>query len=508
LARFGAALRALGRAWRTVHRWWTSLGQRLQHFVENIGVGLAIALLLMGPLDQTAVLAGMREAVLNAQVSRFAGTSLGPDVAFVDIDDVSYATWGYPVVTPRDKLCRLIDFTMRAAARVLVVDIDLTSRDPDTARAGRAVVCDSSRAANTRSPVAGDTVLSNYLHGYMQRCRDATPSCVPIVLSRRLQTIRPSADVRPVYAVRASYLDPVVGNTLPVVWGTVQVGSDNDGVVRRQRLFEPVCGTQPRAIPSTVLLAVALFAPGGGTRTLQRRLDTMQRDLDAEFAPVCRSGSAQTDSGAPRTASIAVDIGEPRHPIILTQDERERTLLFRFNGTERAPVGAQIPASAITDPARGKHFSGELLAGKIVVIGSSARDNADIHRTPVGPMAGSLVALNGIENLLRDDFVKSPPAGWQVALEVASLILAAILFLRLSLWIAFSTTIVLIPASTFVVYVFGNGYWLDAAVPLLGIVCHEVGAHGVGPVLAKLLAAARRGLGWARGCFDGVEGVR
>ena len=130
-------------------QWWRALSDRQRDFALNIMIGSLISVLLT-PIETTVVVSSLRDTMLTWQVSQFAGTDIGASLAFVDIDDQTHvSSWGSPYYTPRDKLCRLIDYSARAGARAIVVDIDLSAPSPGTAQRAHLRL---DHQAETRSP--------------------------------------------------------------------------------------------------------------------------------------------------------------------------------------------------------------------------------------------------------------------------------------------------------------------------------------------------------------------
>jgi|GEM_PF-6924143 len=54
---------------------------------------------------------------------------ISDEIAFIDIDHESYKQWGYPDITPRDRLAELIDVAYKGGAKVIALDIFL--QEPD-----------------------------------------------------------------------------------------------------------------------------------------------------------------------------------------------------------------------------------------------------------------------------------------------------------------------------------------------------------------------------------------
>jgi CHASE2 domain-containing sensor protein len=53
-----------------------------------------------------------------------------PHFVWLDIDDQTHRQWGEPLFTPRNRVQRLIDAAVKAEARLIIVDIDLSRPTP------------------------------------------------------------------------------------------------------------------------------------------------------------------------------------------------------------------------------------------------------------------------------------------------------------------------------------------------------------------------------------------
>lgn len=503
-------LRWIGQAVRTMARWWRRLSDRRRHFIRNIALGTLFSLIFAGPVANSPPSAALSRLAFNAQLGLWRGTSLAPDLAFIDVDDAAYEAWGARPVTRRDKLCRLIGYAVHAHARAVVVDFDLTSRDSGAVQAGSAVSCDATSPPDARSSSDGDATLEQFLRRYAERCASTAQRCVPIVLARPLQTAGFSGDGARIYAERVSFLDASISGMFPVLWGTVDFAVDRDGVVRRWRLWDPVCRPRPRALPSAILLAAVLYAGAADDGELRRRIAAAQSSLDAEFAPVCRMPGRRDDLSPGPDRAISIDIGAPHGrpaALFLTTDALSRTFAFRFGSRESGErtLGITVPALAVTEATADHRFDERLLSQHVVLIGSSARDNADRLQTPIGPMPGALVLLNAIDAALSEDYAKQPPLFDQLALELFAVVAASVLFLRAPRTISFAVlvTVSVILSSSF--FAFGNMYWLDPVPPLIAIGAHEATAHGAVPFVRRGQSVARRGIAWVRRQMEASE---
>ena len=161
---------------------------------------------------------------------------------FLEIDESSYRVWGEPLLTPRDKLRRLIEFSTEGGAAVVLVDIDLSRKTGPH---------DAALAALVRE-VGED------------------PDSAPLVLARTFREPLPgSADAR--REERASFLDPVVEAAPNVYWASTLFLRESDLRIRRFRNLEPTCnGERGNVIPAMQLLAASLVGRSRGRRGAPR----------------------------------------------------------------------------------------------------------------------------------------------------------------------------------------------------------------------------------------------
>jgi CHASE2 domain-containing sensor protein len=452
---------AWSRARGAAAEWWRGLSARQRGFTINILIGIALSLVL-NPIENNTAISKVRDALLTWQTAQFGDTDLGKELVWIDIDDSTYAAWGSPYVSPRDKICRLIDFAVRGGARVVVVDFDLSSR---AVTDRRAVACDSRTAANAPAANDADSSLRDYLRGHT--------GSVPVILTRILRSSATLlyANGEPAREVRPSFVDPLPARA-NVVWSAPFFDLDDDYMVRRWRLWEPVCGAKARALPSTELLAVAAYNG--------KNLAALQNELDGALAPICLARAAgQPAANLAPVVEHDVDIG---FPLTLGESSLDRRFFFRFGWT-RHPSGeygtslaAFIPARLITETDVAHRFSSDIVRGRIAVIGGSFADNPDFLRTPLGTMPGTLVLANAINALANNDHIREVPWFLRVLVEGSLVVLLSALFLYFSPRAAMLLSSLIVVVTAFSVgYIFlNNGYWIDPVLPLLGIQAHEL----------------------------------
>jgi len=450
-----------------LRRWWSSLSRRQRGFAVNVAIGVGIAV-FAALFESNAAVGKVRDALLTWQVAQFASTDAGRNILWLDVDDATYRTWHTPPITPRDRLCRLIDFAVRGKARVIVVDVDVTNPSvPGTFPPE--VPCSGAGGAAAGS---ADAEFLAYLRHYSSACkgRDAVAGCPPIVLVRDLRTSYLSNfdDGAPARTQRASFVDASVGaGNGPVYWSSPNFSVDDDAMIRLWRLWEPLCDPAS-VLPSTELLAGVLFA-GSDVQRMRQAVDT--------FRPACApvSGGAAHTLTATVPVQTRVDVG---YPLQLQSDAALRRFFYRVGWdarSGRASMAAFVPAQLVTEADAQHAFDPSIAAGRIVVIGGSYADNPDFHRTPLGMLPGTLILINAIDALIHDDTVRETPLFLRVAVELALILTISVVFLYLPAIPAMLVSSLLVVVSALTLgFVFLNaGYFIDPVLPLIGIQIHS-----------------------------------
>jgi hypothetical protein len=118
----------------------------------------------------------------------------------------------------------------------------------------------------------------------------------------------------------------------------------------------------------------------------------------------------------------------------------------------------------------------EFFKDKIVIVGNSSPDAGDIHRTPIGEMAGMYVLGNSINTILAKEQPSPPPVWLSIVIEIAVIILAAYVFLY------FTSLLAQIIVSVLILLVFGYfsylyflkaGVFLNFVFAIVGMGFHE-----------------------------------
>jgi len=426
---------------------------------------------LLSFVETNAAIERVRDGLLTWQIAQFGSTGLGNDVLWLDVDEATYLRWGAPPVTPRDRICRLIDFALRGRARAVVVDVDLTYPSPP-GMTPKLQPCNFGTAAVPTANTTADHELAEYLKMHARTCRKRPRAarCAPIVLTRALRSSYRFAydDGTRARVPRAAFFE---GQRFEsgdaVIWTSPNFDYDEDALIRRWRLWERVC--EPAAVlPSTELVAAATFA-GRSPEELESALLAMR--------PRCvpETERRRVPIAMPKTRA-ELDIG---YPLELTTAAPDRRFFYRIAWdakTEHPLMNAFVPAAFITEADARHPFDPAIVADRIVVIGGSYRDNPDFHRTPLGTMPGTLVLINAIQALITDDRIHEVPLWLRLIIEATSIVAVSAVFLLLSPGRAMtaSSLLVMACALTLGYYLLNHGYWIDPVLPLIAIQLHEL----------------------------------
>jgi CHASE2 domain-containing sensor protein len=191
-------------------------------------------------------------------------------------------------------------------------------------------------------------------------------------------------------------------------------------------------------------------------------------------------------SAAELPAPATVDVG---YPLRLSSRTELRRFFYRIGwdaGADRPSMAAFVPAGLVTEADAQHPFDAGLARNRVVVIGGSYRDNPDFHRTPLGMLPGTLILINAIDALIRNDSVRETPLVLRFAVELALIVALSAIFLYLAPLLATLTSSLLVVVAALTLgFVFLNaGYWVDPVLPLLGIQIHSLIAifeHRHGP---------------------------
>ncbi len=486
------------RAWFDTWRAWTRRHPIAWDLALSIAIGVLLEIAVL--YFQPPMLAVVRKAgddtadkMIRLAEATTAALDNSPAFVLVDIDDATWQSWHTPLITPRDKLAGLIQRVASYRPMLIVVDVDLSFPGG--------------------TPTAGaDDPLKSYFAAY-------PPDAPPLLLVRSL--VSPDAATGSLYpSPRPTDYDAATASRPNIAWAAPRFEEDDDGKVRRWRLFEVVCDNgKPAAVPS-LHLAASLIARAA----LFGREPGDDAPLPAKLAPLVPATCAEraanpgpvTISDFPKDAPITIDDenvaarasqGEIRGRAT-AEDVRSR-IIYRVRwqndaialgpmvdpaGVGATPLVAVRPADVVLNlPVAAGATAGEGpgLANRIVVISGSYADSGDWHRTPIGPMPGALLIINAIEALVHDGTPREPGTVARVAISLAIILgvslLVSVFRPAVAAWLSSLGVLVVMLLS---LPSFKSGVVFDLAVPSVGIFAHDI--------LASLAASVRqlRQQGW------------
>jgi len=378
-----------------------------------------------------------------------------PPFVLLDIDEKTYQHWQEPLLTPRDKLLDLLKFAIEGQPKIIVVDIDLSYP-----------IERFSDKLNT-----ADQALYDFFAQYEVHC--SKTGCPHILLAR---TFRQSLKDNGYQAVRPSFLDRVVANSLHVHWASASFDLSRDYILRRWHLWEVSCSGQfPVVVPSMQLLTVALLDnPNQGACQIANQL--------AAVMPVdCEGDNSWTAPACHDTMHLSVS---RNLQLNFSPSRISRRILYRIpwelpKGNARPltrqgnPLLSTLSAYKITEHAP---IDNTLLRDTITIIGGSFKDSRDIYATPLGWMPGELVIANAIHSLLQFGELTAPPL-WAVILIQALLIFImslAFTFFSSFFGMLISGAVIIIVMVPFSFLLFEYGMWLDFAIALVIVQLYEM----------------------------------
>jgi adenylate cyclase len=383
--------------------------------------------MLVGLLVSVAVTALSRTGVLSGWETRAVDTFLflrervpAPEIVLVLIDDDAFQALGQRQPLPRRYLADLAEFLLRSGARVVAVDVVVTT---PSAPADDQALLATARHWNTERP--GSLVFASLA---MPEARNGGYALLP--------------PFSPELVALVGFANSSVGT---------------DGVVRS---FSPVLP----AAGGGRLPALALAALAGST-------GLAPGDLAARLA--APRGSVplpvRDDRGRimPADASLGQLAGPPWRvdytgpPGAFTSFPSEPLVALARSGTEPDP----------DNPFR----------DRFVLVGATFVESRDVFPTPTGLMSGVEIQAHMVNTLLSRRTLLPPP--WYLNVALLTVVCVSISLLSLWLrpaWLALVGLALVagLVAASYEAYTRG-GYWLDFLAPLLGTLAYLEGAHWV-----------------------------
>lgn len=418
--------------------------------LKNLLIGL-IAVLGVHFMSELPMIRKNSEGAMDWMIRMNAGTSSSHSAqsrpfVLLDIDEQSYRDWGEPLFVPRDKLLRLIRAAVEGKAAAVLVDVELS-----------------------RSMGPEDTELASYLAGL------GLETHTSIILARG---VRRNASDSSLYEVRTSFLDSVVAQSPIVHWGSTAYALDDDGAVRRWRLWELACtsdGKKPVLIPSVQLQVLAALDSNPDLARWRAH-----KALAALEQKTCRRNEVVAPDVNLTLANVTLSVGDEELgrrilyslPWKLSEGDARQTIPWR--GAD-LPLLAVRPAYTLTAD-NAPSMTGQW-EGRIVVIGASFADSRDSFMTPLGEMPGVLMLINTLQSVLQHGETQAPPFWLMLLFELLVILLLSLLFAYFSsFWGVIATGALVIfgmvPASFIL---FKEGIWLNFALPVLVVQLMQLG---------------------------------
>jgi adenylate cyclase len=410
---------------------------------------LGVVLLILDPW----FLAALRNAGFDVYQRWWPRESSPNTVRIIDIDEESIAQLGqWP--WSRAVLADAVDRLAELGSRVVV--FDMVFDQPDRAS-----------PAQLMKQWPGDPEVSRALGSLPDpdRLLAESISAVPTVTGFFLNERAPGPE-RPEAKASVNTL----GDPLPFLWGF-------RGWTRTLALFES------RAAGNGALN----YVPAGRDGLL-RKVPLLLRSGDhayptaaAEAVRLIRgagpylvrmSGDGSESGQEAGIESVRLGGGEP----VLTDHEGQIWLHFSPASSERRVSIGRLLAGDV---------AAEEVAGTVAILGASAAGLRDIRQTPLGPMPGSEVMAQGIEQLLEGSYLKRPP--WSRGAELMALFALSALLVALTLRLPALPSAVLALAAVGFVFLLSwllferSKLLLDALLPALtavaAFVVTSVGRH-------------------------------
>lgn len=461
--RFSEALRAL---WRKIS----------PAFVHRFLVSLVIAIVIEGALHLLHTYHPSFHDLEDRALDWTVGMSRGAvpprqdsvGYTFLDIDERTYRDWDEPAEIPREKLALLIERTLAACPRLLIVDVDLTQ---------------PSRISPEGDAALLQVLLDQAAAPLSERCLRRPSILFPVTLREReaLDANRENA----LWERRPSFLEPALAGISNVAWASPLFERASDWQIRRWRPWERTCPqreSRPEVVPSLQLLSAGVLA-GLPLSAVMEKIHakvgpTLEPCSEHQAGKICES---HEEEGGPQLqfGTLALSICPSRlnqrivyrypAPGELGEGEsypRHATNGQLLNVVPAAPLARIDPLNA-PDP--------KIFQDRMVVIGGSFQEGRDVYRTPLGPMPGALILINATDSLIEHGEIKPPVRSLRYGVLLFSLLVMSLIFTAFpplkSLLIAFSLILfILLPAS---LLLFQNGYWLDFAIPIVAVFLHK-----------------------------------
>lgn len=461
-------------------RWWRARDSITRQWLINVLVGLAIHLFLvinhygeaMGSVENMALDRVMR---INAVLDPAPESALvPPQQTFVDIDEAVWRSrnWGggEPYRAPREQLLALTTQAFRQGATEVVLDIAVEGA---AARAAEAAE-DALFAAGVQKLLDENVIGPRQLLVLVRSARTPLPGTPAGAYMNELR--------------EAPAIDSLLARGDPrLTLAAPAFTYSGDRVLRDWNLFSVLCqrgqggaSGSIRVLPSVQLVVMAhrvgvpaSSLPGSGGPCTSFPAVGQTAPGDARIA----ARNAQARRAASDSYWQAVAAALPARGIrIGAEAPRDGGVGNRVVYRSGYPFAETDPYfERMTAPVLLQSQPGGMLDGRVVVIGQSYEEGGDIHFTPLGTMPGSAVLMNAIDSMARYGLVAATSPWLTVPLALLAIIVIGYVFARLDSFTAklVSTGVILALFALASVYLFRSGFWLDFALPLVGIQIYQ-----------------------------------
>lgn len=444
-----APRRSAGKPVRGIRAWWRAASRLTRIVLINVVIGFAVEIVVQGWLERTPPFRAIEDGAMDAMIRLHATVGTIPHQSssfayyYIDIDDATYEKWGEPLLTPRDKLARLVTFARHGAARAIVVDVALD-------RVSSGIMPNGAGADSLlTAAIAADTAA-----------RDP-----PIVMARTF-SVADSSGPQPCLDQRHSFLEESVPRAAHVYWAAPLFERRDYTIVRDWRLWQWVCGSTPGSasvVPSVQLLTTVLLRTGS-SRALMEWLTAATVDASG------RGAAPYTGAGL----EIAPTADELSQRVIYGMPWRTPTRpTVPLPGGGTGPVLDEGSAGVLADTTH--RVDSSVVRGRVVIIGGSSSEARDVYATPVGPMPGGLILANATQSLSQYNVLRATtgPVRWLLLLGL--IVVVSIIFARMHYFWAqiASSAVIVIALLPFSFLFFKSGQWLDFAGPLVAVQIHH-----------------------------------
>jgi CHASE2 domain-containing sensor protein len=440
---------------------------------QVIGLSLLSLIIFLAPIIPHIM--ELQDATLDIAMEVYSGNippraEKFPAFILLDIDKETHQAWGSPDFTPRDKLTNLIDVAVKAKARLIVVDINVTKATPT-----------NNETSSDDSPQNEETLhehaqkLVAYLRNYIAQCQTQTDKskCPPIILIRTFDDTQNSLP-KP----NISFLEEVgIMQSVPYVqWATARfyaVGEQSP-FRRYWKLGQPLCteDQQPRVIPSVVLLVTALIKKECTQLKMQEALDLIQPQSCNNNSPASLNFCGLNIS----TDTNFQEVGQRVMYRIPWSNHMNKNgvvippkLPYKVYDSQAKPILTILPAESYAESQ--PQVDLEPLSDSIVIIGGSY-DTNDHHVTPIGDMPGALVIINSLHTSLQNLTIKPVSFLTWFGIGFGFILIVTLFSYYLgSGWKYFlglvGLVLIIVGLFYYSVLLFKDGTWLNVAVPLV-----------------------------------------